>query len=96
MAFPVVDGQRIPNGYQQLTGLSSAQSLTIPAGTRLAIFQAEAQNVRWRDDGINPTSSVGMLMQPGDVFIYTGMFTGATIKFIEVTASAKVNVSYYK
>lgn len=80
-------------GYQQITSLSSATLLTVPAGSTLAVIEAESQAVRWRDDGTNPTSSVGHVLNPGDVYVYRGNLGG--IKFIEVTTSAKLSVSYY-
>lgn len=82
-----------PVGYQQITSLSAAAALTVPSGAQLAVIECETQPVRWRDDGTNPTSSVGMLLNPGDVLIYDASF--ANIRFIETTASAKINVSYY-
>jgi hypothetical protein len=81
-------------GYQQLTSLSSAAGLTVPAGATYAVIQCETQNVRWRDDGTAPTSSVGMkLTVAPDLLIYDGALS--SIKFIEEAASAKLNVSYY-
>lgn len=80
--------------YQQITSLSSAAGLTVPDKATHAFLQPEAQNVRWRDDGVNPTSSVGMILVANDTLIYTGNFSA--IKFIEVSASAKLNVTYYK
>ena len=55
-------------GYEQITSLSSTKGLTLPAvdanGMKctpaIAIIIAEAQGVRWRDDGTAPTASVGM------------------------------------
>lgn len=82
-----------PLGYQQITSLSSATALTVPVGTGLCLIQAETQSVRWRDDGTNPTASVGMILAAGDILFYTGK--SVNLKFIEVTASAKLNVSYY-
>jgi hypothetical protein len=82
-------------GYQQITSLSSAVGLTVPAGASSAIIQAEAQSVRWRDDTVNPTSSVGMVIASGASITYTGGNLN-TIKFIETTASAKLNVSFYR
>lgn len=85
----------IPNGYSQITSLSSAAGIgTIPAGTRLIALQAESQNLRWRDDGTNPTTTVGMILAAGDVLWYDGT-KQSSIKFIEVTATAKLNVSFY-
>jgi hypothetical protein len=54
----------------------------------------ETQAVRWRDDGTNPTATVGMPLAVGDtLFLDTSAL--AVVKFIEQTASAKLNVSYY-
>lgn len=83
-----------PLGYTQLTTLSSAVGLgTIPANARRALIQPEAQAVRWRDDGTNPTGTVGMSLAAGDVLDYNGNLSA--IKFIEAAASAKLNISFY-
>ena len=80
-------------GYQQITSLSSATGLTPPQGATLALIVPESQNVRWRDDGTNPTASVGMPIFVGASLSYDGDFN--KIKFIEESASAKINVSFY-
>lgn len=80
-------------GYQQITSLSSASGLTIPQGTTMAVITPESQGVRWRDDGTNPTASVGMPIAAGAYFNYDGDLN--RIKFIEQSASAKLNVAYY-
>lgn len=90
----VVDGQRECVGYQQLTSLSASSTLTVPSGATMALIQAETQNVRWRDDGTAPTGSVGMLITAGSILEYTGQIE--LLKLIEATASAKLNVSYYR
>jgi hypothetical protein len=84
-----------PLGYQQITSLSAAAGLTPPAGATygFAVINPESQAVRWRDDGTDPTASVGMLIPVDGEFTYQGDMT--KIKFIEVTTSAKLNVSYY-
>jgi hypothetical protein len=89
----MVDGALAPKGYQQITSLSTAQSLTVPAGAVYALLQAEAKDLRWQDDGTNPTSSVGMLLVVGTDFWYSGNL--AVIRFIESTPNGKLNVSYY-
>lgn len=86
-------GNLTPKGYQQITSLSAAASLTVPTGATIALIQAQDRDVRWRDDGTDPTASVGMVIAAGDALPYTGSL--AAIKLIETTASAKVNVSYY-
>ena len=84
-----------PLGYQQITSLSGAQTLTVPAGATFALIQAEAVDVRWRDDGIAPTASVGMLLPSGQPTQFSGDLS--VLKFIQTSGgSATLNVSYYK
>jgi hypothetical protein len=88
-------------GYQQITSLSAAAGLTVPAVDKsgnkqqptFALIIAEGKDVRWRDDGTNPTASVGMPLAVGVPLQYDGDLTN--IKFIETAASAKLNISYY-
>lgn len=88
-------------GYQQITSLSAATGLTIPARDpnglantpKIAIITPETQAVRWRDDGVAPTASVGMPLAAGVTLQYDGDLS--KIKFIEQTASAKLNITYY-
>lgn len=81
-------------GYQQITSLSAATALTVPAGTALAICTPETQAVRWRDDGANPTPSVGYPLPVGAELRFDAAQV-ASVKFIEQVASAKLNVCYY-
>lgn len=84
----------IPNGYEQLTSLSSATGLTPPAGARFALIQCETANVRFRDDGTAPTTTVGMLLVAGAApWLYSGNL--AAIKFIQVAAGAVLDVTFY-
>ena len=88
-------------GYQQITSLSSATGLTVPSRDvqglsckpSIALITPETQAVRWRDDGVNPTASVGMPLAVGVTLQYDGDLT--QIKFIEQTGGAKINISYY-
>jgi hypothetical protein len=88
-------------GYQQITSLGTATSLTVPqkdlsglAGTpRIAIITPEAQAVRWRDDGVAPTATVGMPLAAGVTLQYDGDLS--QIQFIEQTSGAKLNITYY-
>jgi hypothetical protein len=88
----------IPLGFQQITSLSSASGLTVPTNAlgqyaNRAIVHTETQAVRWRDDGTSPTAGIGMRLTVGSELEYDGDL--AKIKFIEETASAKINISYY-
>lgn len=80
-------------GYQQITSLSASTALTVPTGATMALIVAETQAVRWRDDGTAPTASVGMPLATGVSLSYDGDLKA--IRFIEQTASAKLNVAYY-
>jgi hypothetical protein len=89
-------------GYQQITGLSVAKSLTVPTRdpstgltvkANFALITPDTNGVRWRDDGTAPTSSVGMPLAAGVTLQYDGDLS--KIQFIESTASAVLNISYY-
>ncbi|MHC4988082.1 MAG: hypothetical protein ACYTFX_06250 [Planctomycetota bacterium] len=90
----VLPGKLRPLGYGQDTTVSAASALpSIPAGARLALIQALTQNVRWRDDGTDPTAAIGYQLAAGSELAYTGNLDA--IKFIEEAASAEINVCYY-
>lgn len=88
-------------GYQQITTVSSSTALTVPtkdlngmnAKPTIALIQPEAQAVRWRDDGIAPSASVGMPLAVGVTLQYDGDLTN--IRFFEQSSGAKLNVSFY-
>lgn len=82
-----------PVGYRQITNLATAIGIPVANG-RVALVQALDQNVRWRDDGIDPTSSVGMRLHAGETMFYTGDLR--KIKFIEEAASAELNIVAYQ
>jgi hypothetical protein len=86
-------------GYLQITSLSSAVTLTganaPPSGATYAVIQAETADVRWRDDGTAPTSSVGMPLYAG---AGNAIFLGSiyTAQFIQINAGAKLNICWYR
>jgi hypothetical protein len=58
---------RKPEGYRQQTiSTASAALANIPPAAIYADIIVEAQSIRTRDDGIAPTSSVGMLYAAAD------------------------------
>lgn len=81
-------------GYQQITDLSSAVGLTVPAGTIFALVTPETQAVRWKGDGTNPTAAVGYPLAAGNELEIDAADLGS-FKFIEQTASASLNVVYF-
>lgn len=81
-------------GFESLGALNTAKALAaIPAGATVAVVSPSAQAVRWRDDGTNPTASVGMPIAVGASQSFSGNL--AALKFIEQAASATLNVTYY-
>ena len=88
-------------GYQQIVTLSASVGLTVPTQDvqglncrpTIAIITPETQGVRWRDDDVAPTASIGMPIASGVTLQYDGDL--GKIKFIEQTGTAKINVSYY-
>lgn len=82
-----------PLGYEQITGLNTVKSLTVPQGTSLVLITTTSQQVRWRDDGTNPTASVGYPLPAGGELVYTG--APGALRFIESAASATLDVVYY-
>jgi hypothetical protein len=65
MALRITPDNWRPRGYQQITsGFDAVQALTVPSDANLAILQIYTNDndgaIRWRDDGTNPTSNVGM------------------------------------
>jgi hypothetical protein len=89
----VRDGPLLPKGHQQLTSIAASTALTVPAGARYAILKCTAQAVRWRDDGVDPTAAIGMLLDVGDEFLYTGKL--AAVRVIEAAGGGVLNVAYY-
>lgn len=81
-------------GYQQIVGLAAATALTVPKGSTLAIITPEAQAVRWRDDGTDPSATVGYPLAVGSELRYDGA-NMEKLKFFQQAATANLNVFYY-
>jgi hypothetical protein len=82
-----------PIAYRQITDVSAAVSIYGGNG-RVALIQALNANVRWRDDGTNPTDATGMRLHAGATTFYVGNLR--TIKFIQESAGAELNISVYE
>lgn len=91
----VIDGFLQPAGYVQLASLGTSTSLTgIPTGVLITLIQAEGDDLRWRDDGTDPTAAIGMLLADGQTLVYNG--NPSEIEIIETTGSGIANVSFYR
>jgi hypothetical protein len=84
-------------GYQQSTSLSTASAANLPSiptgGAASVLISVEASGVRWRDDGTDPTSTVGQPVSAGQALCYANE-VGA-FRVIGQTAGATINVTYY-
>ena len=83
-----------PVGFQTIAGAAAATGLTVPDGAVRALIDVEDNSCRWRDDGTDPTTTVGMLLAAADPLLdYRGDI--ATIKLIELASAAEINITYF-
>lgn len=103
MSAPVMAQERtstdyiIPLGYCQLSvstvvGISTCSG-GIPARTVWAVLCVETANIRWRDDGTNATTTVGMPLIAGSCMYYSGTMSAFTV--VAVSGSPVLNISFY-
>lgn len=85
-----------PLGYQQISVGNTAVGLTVPVGAQHCVIQHNGPGgTRWRDDGVDPTASVGMWINAGLTFTYDGDLSA--LKFIRASGSNnELNISYYE
>lgn len=89
-------------GHQQLTVSSTAVGLTKPTGKRprRAIITVQTDAVRWRADGVDPTSSVGNPQAANSRLDWTDPMADYSalidnVKFIRVTNDAVLDIEYF-
>ena len=82
---------RRPQGYAQVIGIASAIDPPVPG--RILILMPETQGIRIRDDGTDPTATVGFLIPAGTIYEYKG--DPSKLRIIEDAASATLNVLGY-
>jgi hypothetical protein len=88
--------ERAPKGYQQLTVSNTAVGLTVPAGATRAVVYVEAQPIRWRDDAVAPTSSVGVPAIATNAFELPSVQSLNGFKAIRSgSTDATLNIVYY-
>ncbi len=95
-------GRIKPLGYCQITNLAASTQLvtascntgSVPTGASVAAVVVETQAVRWRDDSVAPTATIGMPLAVGSMLVFTETDLTA-LRFIEQVASAKLSISFY-
>jgi hypothetical protein len=82
-------------GYQQLVGPAAATFLTVPSGgAKIIEVCVSTQAIRYRDDGVAPTATIGIPVSAGTCFQYSGPLP--LIQFIQQAPTATIDVSYYR
>jgi len=85
-----------PKGFQALAVSATAVALTVPSGAVRAIIAVEAQPIRWRDDGTNPSATVGFLEVATSRFTISGKESLLAFKAIKDGATdSALSVVYY-
>ena len=90
----------IPIGYVQIAALGSGAGgsglpLSGLSGTAtICLITCEGSGIRWRDDGVAPTATVGYPLNAGDSLIYSGTLTAFLM--IPQTGNPVVDISFYK
>ena len=100
---------RVPCGFHQYSPTTStALDLTdggnyaIPAGAEYVLLSVETAAIRFRDDGTNPTSGVGMLLLStiSTPFEYWGPLVPVSgkpaFRFIAGSSGAVLNAEFYR
>lgn len=92
--FPKVQ----PAGYEKLAVSTSAVGLaSIPGDASRAVVVVEAQPLRYREDGTDPTASVGFLAVAETVFVLPSR--NAILQFKAIRSGgtdSAISVNYYK
>lgn len=89
----IVDDGRVVIGYRQMSSVTTATVCPLAHGKQVH-FQAEAQSIRYRLDGVAPTAAIGVLVPAGESVCFTGDLT--KLQFIEVATGAKINLHVFE
>jgi hypothetical protein len=90
-ALGVAVGLTMPTSTSQaVTGGGTTQA---PAPGYAVIQNTGTASVRWRDDGIAPTATVGMVLAVGAELDYAGDI--GRLQFIQTAAGAQLEITLY-
>lgn len=90
-----VEGWLTPIGaYQELTlTTTTAQELTVATGTHLVWLQAGDNNVRYRLDDVDPTTTTGFVLFAGDYILPPGLVY--RMRFISESGTATLRAQTF-
>ena len=82
--------------YEKITVTTGAAAgfTNIPARCSEALVIIEANDIRYRTDDTDPTSTLGMPISAGQSFILDGFKDISRFKAIAVSATAYISVQY--
>lgn len=101
MTTGTYQARKFPEGYRQLTVSGSVVELAdatggIPPGATMAVIGVESEPMRFRDDGDNPSATVGYLVASGETLELHSREAIKQFRAIRDGASdSTLNISYY-
>ena len=93
MSIGIHDASLTPVGYEQKTAFNGAAE-KIKLFADYVLLTADVGTTLWRDDGVDPTSSIGSRLPAGSDFWYTGDVS--KLRVIGFDAAAILSISGYK
>lgn len=80
-------------GFQNYAITASMTLTSVPSNSTHALITVDlgGGNIRFRDDGVNPTTAVGLLIQAGGAAELTNL---SSIRMISTSATTSINVSF--
>lgn len=92
--------QEVPAGFEQLTISTVAIPLaSIPANANKAVIVVEDATLRYRDDGTDPTATVGLRMFVGGIIVLNSRQSLTKFRVIRDTSAStdsEINILYYE
>lgn len=101
MSNRIIFSGLIPTAFERViqnnTTAVAFNSTTLAAAGSFLRFSVETNDVRWRDDGTDPTATTGVLLQKDTVFEMVGYNGTSKLKFFKAAGGTSViNVTRYK
>ncbi len=99
MGMMIGDVGLTPKGYFQVSVnaavlLETALATVVPPGARFVWINPESGSIRFRDDGVNPTTTIGYLLDAG-VHWPCGIVDLRELRLIGVAGATTVNLTFY-
>mgnify|MGYP001061479688 CR=1 FL=1 len=94
------DKPQVPAGFESITLYTGTEGtpkgLTVPSGARFAKIKVVDQTIRYRDDGTDPTSTVGYSVAAnGEVDVYSREQL-ENFKAVSKDTAGGLEILYYK